>query len=98
MTDINAQTYDAWIGHQVVDRDGNKIGKVSQIYVDDQTGRPEWLAVNTGLFSSKSSFVPLSGAAVQGDQLTFWLPKRRTTFTATTMTTMRPSRPAVSMA
>ena len=69
MTDVNEQSYDAWIGHQVVDRDGNKIGKISQIYVDDQTGRPEWLAVNTGLFSTKSSLIPLNDAAVQGDQL-----------------------------
>ena len=70
MTDINQESYDAWLGHQVVDREGNKIGKISQVYVDERTGRPEWLAVNTGLFSTKSSFVPLHEAAVRGDQVT----------------------------
>jgi uncharacterized protein (TIGR02271 family) len=63
------QDYTAWIGHQVVDTAGEKIGKVSSIFVDDQTGQPEWLAISTGLFGKKSSFVPLEGAGADGDQL-----------------------------
>jgi uncharacterized protein (TIGR02271 family) len=58
-----------WIGNTVVDQSGNKVGKVSQVYLDEQTGQPEWLAINTGLFKSNSSFVPLSGARRDGDQL-----------------------------
>jgi uncharacterized protein (TIGR02271 family) len=52
-----------WRGRDVVDRDGDKIGKLEEIYLDQQTGQPEWALVNTGLFGSKSSFVPLEGAA-----------------------------------
>ena len=63
------QDYTAWIGHQVIDTAGEKIGKVSSIFVDDQTGQPEWLAVSTGMFAKKSSFVPLDGASADGDQL-----------------------------
>jgi len=63
------QDYTAWIGHQVVDSAGDKIGKVSEIYVDDETGQPEWLAVSTGMFAKRSSFIPLQGATVEGDQL-----------------------------
>jgi uncharacterized protein (TIGR02271 family) len=63
------QDYTAWIGHQVVDTTGDKIGKVSSIFVDDQTGQPEWLAVSTGLFAKKSSFVPLQGARADGEEL-----------------------------
>jgi uncharacterized protein (TIGR02271 family) len=63
------QDYTAWIGHQVVDTAGEKIGKVSSIFVDDQTGQPEWLAISTGLFGKNSSFVPLDGASADGDQL-----------------------------
>jgi uncharacterized protein (TIGR02271 family) len=58
-----------WIGNTVVDGSGGKVGKVSQVYFDDQTGQPEWLAVNTGLFKSRSSFVPLQGTRTDGDQL-----------------------------
>ena len=69
MTEINEHTYDTWMGRQVLDREDNKIGRVSQIYLDEGTGRPEWLAINTGLFKTRSSFVPLGDAAVEGDQL-----------------------------
>jgi uncharacterized protein (TIGR02271 family) len=68
-TNTSGQDYSAWIGHAVVDPDGEKVGKVSQIFVDEQTGQPEWLAINTGMFKSNSSFVPLQGATADGDQL-----------------------------
>jgi uncharacterized protein (TIGR02271 family) len=67
MTDV--QDYTGWIGHQVVDEAGDKIGKVSSIFVDDQSGQPEWLAISTGMFAKRSSFVPLAGATADGDQL-----------------------------
>jgi uncharacterized protein (TIGR02271 family) len=54
-------------GQQVIDRDGDKVGKVDEIYLDEQTGRPEWLAVNTGLFGTNVSFVPLAQATTEGD-------------------------------
>lgn len=49
-------------GSTVYDTDHGKIGKIGQIYLDDQTGRPEWLAVRTGWFGMYESFVPLAGA------------------------------------
>jgi uncharacterized protein (TIGR02271 family) len=52
-----------WRGRDVLDRDGDKIGKLEEIYLDQQTGQPEWALVNTGFFGTKSSFVPLEGAA-----------------------------------
>jgi uncharacterized protein (TIGR02271 family) len=63
------QDYTAWIGHEVVDQTGDKVGKVSTVFLDDETGRPEWLAVSTGLFAKRSSFVPLDGATVRGERL-----------------------------
>ncbi|MEV6903015.1 PRC and DUF2382 domain-containing protein [Amycolatopsis sp. NPDC051372] len=51
----------------VVDPDGNKIGKVGNVYLADATREPEWITVKTGLFGSKESFVPLSGANVDND-------------------------------
>lgn len=63
------QGWDAWIGRQVLDAAGNKVGKVSQIYIDNESGEAEWLAVNTGMFASKASFVPLEAATSDGDHL-----------------------------
>ncbi len=58
-----------WRGHRVVDVEGTKVGKVDEIYVDEGTNRPEWVSVTTGLFGSKQTFVPLAGAAADGDSL-----------------------------
>ena len=57
------------IGSQLVDSTDQKVGKVGQIFLDDQTGQPEWATVNTGFFGSSESFVPLAEADVQGDQI-----------------------------
>jgi stress response protein YsnF len=58
-----------WRGHTVVDRDGEKIGKLTEIYLDRETNQPEWALVNTGLLGTKSSFVPLKGAAPAGEEV-----------------------------
>jgi uncharacterized protein (TIGR02271 family) len=50
------------IGHHVYDAEGNKLGTAGSIYQSDMTGAPEWVTVKTGLFGTKESFVPLSGA------------------------------------
>ena len=52
----------------MVDRDRNKIGEVVDIYLDNETGRPEWAVVRTGLFGLRSSFVPLAEAREVGDE------------------------------
>lgn len=56
-------------GRTVVDRDGEKVGKLDEIYVDRESDQPEWALVNTGLFGMKSSFVPLAGVAAAGDDV-----------------------------
>jgi uncharacterized protein (TIGR02271 family) len=58
-----------WQERQVVGRDGEKIGKVDQIYLDEATGQPEWASVHTGLFGMKSNFVPLRGAHPVGEDV-----------------------------
>ena len=50
------------IGRNAVDQSGAKIGKIGQVYLDDQSGQPAWVTVSTGLFGSKESFAPLYGA------------------------------------
>lgn len=53
----------------VYDSTGDKIGGVKQVYTDDTTGEPQFVTVNTGLFGSRESFVPVRGATVQGDEI-----------------------------
>ena len=66
---LDADTLTRLTHGNVVGPDGSKIGGVGQIYTDDQTGEPAWVTVKTGLFGTAESFVPLSGASVQGDDL-----------------------------
>jgi uncharacterized protein (TIGR02271 family) len=65
MPDID--TVRGWQGRTLIDRGGDRIGTIDAIYLDDQTGQPEWALVNTGLFGAKASFVPLA-QATQTDQ------------------------------
>ena len=58
------------IGHNAVSADGEKIGKVGQLFIDDETGRPEFVTVNTGLFGMNESFIPVADATLTGDGLT----------------------------
>jgi uncharacterized protein (TIGR02271 family) len=57
-------------GADVYDTDGDKIGSVGQVYLDAQSGDPEWVTVKTGLFGTKESFVPLRSATVGDDRVT----------------------------
>ena len=57
----------SWRGQDLVDSEGSKIGSIEEIYLDADTNEPEWALVNTGLFGSKSTFVPLQQAAREGD-------------------------------
>jgi uncharacterized protein (TIGR02271 family) len=49
-------------GQELRDRDGDKIGSIEEIYLDTDSGEPEWALVNTGLFGTKRTFVPLTDA------------------------------------
>jgi uncharacterized protein (TIGR02271 family) len=71
MTNTNADQaqYEGWIGRDAVDQDGDKIGRIEEIYLDDQTGSPEWLAIKTGLFGKKLTFAPIAGCTADGDNL-----------------------------
>lgn len=51
------------------DPSGDKIGSVGQVYLDDSTGEPSWVTVNTGFFGTSQSFAPLEGHRFDGDDL-----------------------------
>lgn len=66
---ISTQDTDRVIGATAYDSNGDKVGKVDQLYLDDQTNEPSWVTVNTGLFGTSQSFVPLEGSSFDGDDL-----------------------------
>lgn len=49
-------------GAQVHSQQGEQLGKVREVYLDNQTRRPEWIAVATGLFGTRQALVPLATA------------------------------------
>lgn len=57
------------VGKTVVGPDGEKIGKVQDIYFDTGTDHPEWISVTTGLFGTHRSLVPLAQATDDGGDL-----------------------------
>jgi uncharacterized protein (TIGR02271 family) len=63
------QEIETWRGRTLVDRDGDKIGKIEDVYLDRSSGEPEWVAVKTGLFGSNLSFVPIRDASTDGDDV-----------------------------
>jgi uncharacterized protein (TIGR02271 family) len=56
-------------GGNVIDNDDKKIGSIGQVFLDDQTGEPEWITTKTGMFGGAESFVPLRDAGLSGDDV-----------------------------
>ncbi|WP_285734286.1 PRC and DUF2382 domain-containing protein [Nocardiopsis sp. ATB16-24] len=50
------------IGHHVLDQEGDNVGRINQVYLDDQTNQPTWVSVHTGLFGRNETLVPLQGS------------------------------------
>ena len=64
---IGTDTISRVIGQDVYDESGDKIGSAAEVYLDDETGQPEWVTVKTGLFGTKESFVPIRNADLTDD-------------------------------
>jgi len=58
-----------WSDRDVVDRDGESIGRLEDVYLDDATREPEWLLVHTGLFGRHLTFVPVADARPDGEDV-----------------------------
>lgn len=56
-------------GGTVIGADGEKIGKIGQLYLDDETGRPEWVTATTGLFGGAETFIPLAQASLENESI-----------------------------
>jgi uncharacterized protein (TIGR02271 family) len=53
-------------GHPLESKDGEKIGDIHEVYVDQQTNEPEWIGVGAGLLGRKEVLVPVEGTTFDG--------------------------------
>lgn len=58
-----------WRGKGIVDRDGDKIGKLEEVYVDTETDEAMFGTVKEGVLGRHLTFVPLRGATATPDGL-----------------------------
>jgi sporulation protein YlmC with PRC-barrel domain len=58
-----------WHGKMLIDRDGERIGKLEGVYVDVETDEPQFATVKEGFIGRHLTFVPLSGIKVSPDGL-----------------------------
>ena len=54
-------------GRPVYAADGARLGEIEEIYVDNDTEAPEWLALGAGTLGTKRVLVPVAGAAPHED-------------------------------
>ncbi|WP_255515047.1 DUF2382 domain-containing protein [Quadrisphaera sp. INWT6] len=66
---IDTTSIDALRAATVYSSDGDKIGRVGDVYLGDHSDQPEWVTVKTGLFGTSESFVPLAEASLSGDEV-----------------------------
>ncbi|GAB2925441.1 hypothetical protein GCM10027047_23090 [Rhodococcus aerolatus] len=66
---ITREHIDTVRGSTAYSDDGSKLGKVGEVYLDNDSGEPAWVTVSTGMFGTRQSFVPLDGASLDGDDL-----------------------------
>lgn len=61
-------------GATVEATDGSKIGKVSGVFLDVETEKPEWVVVKTGMFGSKEALIPIAAASIDLEAGTITVP------------------------
>jgi hypothetical protein len=59
-------------GAAVTNQDGEKLGKVDGLFVDDASGVPTWVSVTSGLFGAHHNLLPLAESRFDGEVL--WMP------------------------
>ena len=84
-----------WLGKAVVDREGQRIGKLHGIYVDVETDEPQFGTVKEGVFGRHLTFVPLAGRSGRSTSLLL-LPTISSSNTAWCATIDRPASVTMS--
>jgi sporulation protein YlmC with PRC-barrel domain len=66
---VNADQAQQLFGAQIVDADGESVGRVKDVYLSDRTGEVSWVAVTTGWFGHGESLLPLERADTNNGQI-----------------------------
>ena len=66
---VTHQDLAEWRGRDLNDANGQRIGRLEDVYFDIDTDEPQFGTVKEGLFGRHLTFVPLIGAAVGPDNL-----------------------------
>lgn len=56
-----------WQGRLLIDRNGERIGKLEHVYFDVESEEPQFGTVKEGLFGRHLALIPLSGATIGPD-------------------------------
>lgn len=57
------------VGADLIDAEGSKVGRIEDIYLDNESQEPEWALVHTGLLGRKLNYVPLRDASVADNSI-----------------------------
>ena len=58
-----------WHDKMLIDREGEKLGKLQDVYVDTENDEPQFATVKEGFIGRHLTFVPLGGITVGPDDL-----------------------------
>jgi sporulation protein YlmC with PRC-barrel domain len=62
---LSAEQLDQLKGADVTSSDGQPVGEVEGIYLDETSGEPEWALVKTPWIGKRDTFVPLKDASIE---------------------------------
>jgi uncharacterized protein YrrD len=66
-----------WHGKMLLDCEGEKIGKLQDVYVDIENDEPQFATVKEGFIGRHLTFVPLGGIQIGPDDLQVSVTKRQ---------------------
>jgi sporulation protein YlmC with PRC-barrel domain len=61
---FEVESIEEWQGQDVLDRDGDRIGKLEDLFSDTEDGSPSLGCVKSGRLAKRFSIVPLAGASL----------------------------------
>jgi uncharacterized protein YrrD len=68
-TTVKHRNIAEWHGSELIDRDGERIGKLEDVYYDVETEEPQFGTLKEGLFGRHLTFVPLAGVTIGPNSL-----------------------------
>jgi len=66
---VGHQDLSAWRGKEILDRDGERIGTLEDVYFDIETDEPQFGTIKEGFLDRHLTFVPLTAVTIGPDYL-----------------------------